>query len=139
MIVRLTVGEFGARVEQRGGADLAGLARLDVQRRRVQRAELDVRAVLLRQRRLKTQPSETDRQQAAALTVNLSGGPSCVSLHSAITSLNCAATSVPSAVEHSSKTLRRIGAQLSEQVAGRPVEQSSSGPSQLQRTCESRV
>ena len=65
MIVRLTVDEFGARVEQRGGADLAGLARLDVQRRRVQRAELDVRAVLLRQRRLKTQPSEAGRQQAS--------------------------------------------------------------------------
>jgi len=76
MIVRLTIGELCARVEQRGGADLAGLARLDVQRYRVQRAKLDVRAVLLRQRRLKTQPSETGRQRAAALTVNLSGGPS---------------------------------------------------------------
>ena len=140
MIVRLTVGELCARVEQRGGADLAGLARLDVQRCRVQRPELDVGAVLLRQRcRSENAASETGRQRAAALTVNLSGGPSCVSLHSATTSLNCAATSVPSAVEHSSKTLRRIGAQLSEQVAGRPVEQSSSGPSQLQRTHERSV
>ena len=57
MIVRLTVGEFGARVEQRGGADLAGLARLDVQRCRVQRPELDVGAVLL------TAPSENAAQR----------------------------------------------------------------------------
>eukprot|EP01045_Picozoa_sp_COSAG04_P038492 COSAG04_NODE_10340_length_785_cov_1.122449_2_plen_97_part_00 len=65
MIVRLTVGEFGARVEQRGSADLAGLARLDVQRYRVQRAKLDVRAVLLRHRRRSENAAQRDRLSAS--------------------------------------------------------------------------